>query len=65
MENLHEEICKTIDNLLANYDKATITGSVDMLCAKGVANGAYNNYPCLIALIDILSVIEEMAKVRI
>lgn len=64
MEN-YAAICNKIDYVLENFDKSTIKSTIDMLCSKGIAKGAYNSYPCLIALIDILSVIEEKAKARI
>lgn len=62
MEDFYEKICNKIDYVSANYDKATIKDTIDMLCAKGIASGAYNSYMCLFALIDILTDIEAMAK---
>lgn len=62
MENFYEKICNKIDYVIANCDKATIKDTIDMLCAKGIASGAYNSYTCLFALVDILTDIEAMAK---
>lgn len=51
-----------INYLLENFKKHEIKDTINILCAKGIANGAYNNYMCLVALIDIITEIEAMKE---
>lgn len=61
MEN-YTVICNKIDYFLENFDKSTIKSTIDMLCSKGIANGAYDSFMCLVALLDIVTTVESMAK---
>ncbi len=55
-------ICNKIDYVLDNFDKSTIKSTIDMLCSKGIAKGAYDSFMCLVALLDVVTTIESMAK---
>lgn len=50
-----------IDNLVTNYTKKEIKDTVDELCKNGLARGSYN-YGCLIALLEVITTVEEMGK---
>lgn len=50
-----------INYLLENYKKTEIKETINTLCTKGIANGAYQNYMCLVAIIDIITEIESMS----
>lgn len=58
----YEVICNKIDYVLENFDKSTIKSTIDMLCAKGIAKGAYDSFMCLVSLLDIVTTVESMAK---
>lgn len=51
-----------INYLLKNFKKYEKKDRINILCAKGIANGAYNNYMCLVASIDIITEIEAMKE---
>lgn len=55
------KIIEKIDFIIANYTKKEIKATVDELCAKGISRGTYN-YGCLIALLEIMTAVEEMGK---
>ena len=55
------KVMEKIDFIIANYTKKEIKKTVDELCAKGISNGSYD-YTCLIALLEIITAVEEMAK---
>lgn len=55
------KLMQEVDFIIANYTKEEIKATVDELCGKGVARGSYD-YGCLIALLKVLTAVEEMGK---
>lgn len=55
------KVMEKIDFIIANYTKKEIKDTVDELCKNGIARGTYN-YGCLIALLEVITAVEEMAK---
>ena len=55
------KLMQKVDFIIANYTKKEIKATVDELCGKGVARGSYD-YGCLIALLEVLTSVEEMGK---
>ena len=57
----HLEIIKEI---LSKYSgrEAEFKATVDMLCSKGIGNGAFQDYSILVDVLEILSVCEAIIK---
>lgn len=54
-----------IKNILEKYtpeDAKAFKDTVDMLCAKGIANGCYQDYTVLMDVLEILSVCETLIE---
>lgn len=56
---MKEKLQLKIDLFQKAFDKKTRKETLDMLLSKGVANGCFQNYQCLVALIDIAGAITE------
>lgn len=56
-----EDIMKILDNY-TKADYQVFYDTVDMLCAKGVANGTYQDFGVLTDVIGILSKCEQIIK---
>lgn len=55
------KVTEKIDYIIANYTKEEIKRTIDELCGKGIEDGSYD-YGCLIALLEVITAVEEMAK---
>lgn len=51
-----------INEILKNYtsnDKQLVHNTIDMLCAKGIGNGCYQDYTVLADVVSVLAAFEE------
>lgn len=55
------KLMQKVDYIIANYTKKEIKRTVNELCEKGIRHGVYD-YGCLIALLEVLTAVEEMGK---
>lgn len=55
------KIEEKIEHIVTNYTKKEIKDTVNELCEKGIARGSYN-YGCLVALLEVVTTLEEMGK---
>lgn len=57
-EKENNSVAKLKDFLRNVHNKKAVHDMIDELCAKGIANGCYQDYGLLIAFLDIITAIE-------